>query len=67
MKLKWINLETLKCPMPSCESKLEEQGGMFNCTGCSFGISKNRLEVISIQRDKKLEPPEFIKELRKNK
>jgi hypothetical protein len=37
------------------------------CTACKFRISEEKLSSMVVRKDRPLEPPEFIKELRRNK
>ena len=65
MPLNWSQLKEYKCPLPNCGGPLKEIKYRHNCTLCNFSISDQKLSNMVVIRHRKLEPPEFIKELRK--
>lgn len=67
----WKKLKEYRCPMPGCGSPLREfnhtklsEYSIHVCTICSFQISDRKLSQIAVIRHRKLEPPDFIQELR---
>ncbi len=65
----WSKLKEMRCPGPCCGNPLKKSigyPGMLECSKCDFRISKKKLEEIIVVKHRKLEPPEFIKQLRKN-
>lgn len=70
--MNWNNLRDYKCP--KCEGELKEKVIqatltlpsylIHHCSTCDFKIRNAKLSTIAVQRHRKLEPPEFIKELR---
>jgi len=62
MPLDWSNLQKYLCPL--CGSELKEKEDKHKCVDCNFSISDEKLSNMVVLRHRKLEPPEFIKELR---
>jgi hypothetical protein len=66
MPLVWSNLKEYRCPL--CGESLKERQEKHCCSECNFCISDQKLSNLTVIRHRKLEPPEFIKEIRsKNK
>jgi len=66
MYMKWELLKQYKCPIPGCGEPMKESkdGSMHLCTSCPFKISEEKISQIVVLRYRKLEPPQFIKEMR---
>lgn len=65
----WSKLKEMRCPAPCCGYPLKKPTssiGMLSCSKCEFRISEEKLRSIIRIKHHKLEPPKFIKELRKN-
>lgn len=69
----WKNLKSYLCPLPGCGSPLRQfnnpdftQNSIHKCTNeaCDFEITDKRLSQITVIRHRKLEPPDFIQELK---
>ena len=65
MPLNWSQLNQYHCPIPGCDSPLKENkdGTMHLCTSCPFKISEEKISQMVVLRYRKLEPPQFIKEM----
>lgn len=69
-KANWKRLADYRCPLEGCGALLKEfrpeQGfHRHECTACDFRISNEKLESFVVRKDRKMEPPEFIKEIRR--
>lgn len=69
----WKQLKSYRCPMRGCGSPLRQfnnpdmtQNCIHTCTNatCDFQITDRRLSQITVIRHRKLDPPDFIQELR---
>lgn len=67
----WKLLKDYRCPLPGCGASLQQfnnpnftQNSIHKCTECEFQITDHRLCAITVVRHRKLEPPDFIQELR---
>lgn len=61
----WSQLNNYICPIPGCKSPMEEiqDRTIHKCSSCSFRISEEKLSNMVVLRHRKLEPPEFIKDM----
>lgn len=69
----WKMLHKYCCPLPGCGYPLRQfnnpdftQNSIHKCTNeaCDFEITDKRLSQITVIRHRKLEPPDFIQELK---
>lgn len=64
MPMIWSNLKEYRCPL--CSDNLKEKEDKHVCKSCKFSISDEKLSSMVVIRHRKLEPPDFIKEIRKD-
>ncbi len=67
----WKKLQDYCCPTIDCQEVLQEYVDyrfrkFHKCASCDFIISEEKLKSIAVLRNRVLEPPDFIKEMREN-
>lgn len=67
----WKKLKEYCCPLLGCGFPLQQfnnpnftENSIHKCTNCEFQITDKRLSAITVIRHRKLEPPDFIQEMR---
>ncbi len=65
-EVNWKKLKSYLCPLPNCGASLKQIDSIHVCTNdnCDYKISDERLGEITVIRHRKLDPPDFIQELR---
>lgn len=63
----WKNLiNHYHCPIPDCDGQMHEIQGVHACMKCPYRISEEKISNIMVIPNRKLEPPQFIKDMKGN-